>query len=275
MIRIQKNKFLNRVMDVHIGAIRPNPHQPRKYFDTNELTQLAKSIAQDGILQPLTVRMLDQGYELVSGERRLRAAKLAGLKSVPCIVIELTERNSALMALVENLQREDLGFFEEAEAIENLIQMFGLTQEDVAIRLGMAQSTVANKLRLLRLTAEEREIILGLRLTERHARALLKLPDAAQREEVLNKIAQYGYNVEQTERCVEGLKQKDRVRESYRRRSVVLRDVKLFMNTVNHALEVMQLAGVQASAEKRQNETYLEYTIKIPLEEVTRKKSKV
>ncbi|MFT3952843.1 MAG: ParB/RepB/Spo0J family partition protein [Oscillospiraceae bacterium] len=263
---LTKQKQVNRVLELHIGFIKPNPHQPRRFFDTNELTQLAKSIAQDGILQPLTVRQTGDKYELVSGERRLRAAKLAGLRTVPCIVMEMTERNSALLALIENLQREDLTFFEEAEAIDNLIKIFGMTQEDVAIRLGMAQSTVANKLRLLRLTEEERQVISGLCLTERHARALLKLGTPELRIEVLEKIAQFGLNVEKTEAYIQKVLEKEKLKSSYKKRAVVLKDVRLFMNTINKAVEIMKLAGVAANARKTQTQGFIEYVITIPVE---------
>ena len=151
--RASPYQTLGKIIDISIGEIKPNPVQPRRYFSPAELTSLAKSISQDGIIQPLTVRRVKGTFELVSGERRLRAAKLAGLRSVPCILINATEERSQVIALIENIQRCDLNFFEEAEAISQLITKYGMTQESAAIRLGLAQSTVANKLRILKLNS--------------------------------------------------------------------------------------------------------------------------
>ena len=171
-----KEKPLNRVVEVNVSEIVPNPHQPRTDFDLADMQSLAESIAQNGILQPLTVRKdADQRYELVAGERRLRAAKLAGLQSVPCIILDISERNSAIMALVENIQRQDLSFFDEASAIEKLISYYGMTQEDAAAKLGKAQSTIANKLRLLRLTQAERDVIMKYNQKEEYKK--LATPD--------------------------------------------------------------------------------------------------
>ena len=190
-----KEKPINRVVEVDIGEIRPNPHQPRSEFDIADIQSLADSILQNGILQ--------DRYELIAGERRLRAAKLAGLRAVPCIILDISSRNSAIMALVENIQRQDLSFFDEASAIEKLITYYGMTQEDAAAKLGKAQSTIANKLRLLRLTADEREVIMKYNLTERHARALLRLAAPAERLAVLEKVVKQNLNVERTEAAVE------------------------------------------------------------------------
>ena len=201
----QREKEINKVLEIGVSLIKPNPSQPRKSFYSDELTKLAKSISQEGILQPLIVRINDGEYELVSGERRLRAAKIAGLKTVPCIIVNMTERNSALMALVENIQREDLSFFEEAGAIQSLISVYGMTQEDAAIRLGIAQSTVANKLRLLRIPGDEQQVIMDMGLSERHARALLRLESKSDRIDVLERIHKYKLNVEMTEAYISKL----------------------------------------------------------------------
>lgn len=253
------------ILEIPIAKIRPNPGQPRKNFNLDELTRLAKSISRDGIIQPLSVRERSDGFELIAGERRLRAAKMAGFSTVPCIAFEANERGSALMALIENLQRTDLGFFEEAEAINNLIQVYGMTQGDAALRLGMAQSTVANKLRLLKLPDDEKKLISAMGLTERHARALLKLENKRDRLEVLEKISRQGLNVEKTERLVRLTLKNDKKRRSYAKRAPILGDVRLFMNTVNKAIEVMRLAGVDATSAKRKHGNVLEYTITIPL----------
>lgn len=261
-----KEKTIGKVIEIPCEMITPNPRQPRRSFDETELAKLSASVRQDGILQPLTVRRNPDGksYEIVSGERRLRAARLCGLLSVPCIVVEMNERTSALMALVENIQRQDLSFFDEAIAIEKLIDFYGMTQEDAAMRLGMAQSTLANKLRLLKLSDEEREAVSAYNLTERHARALLRVPSEL-RMDVINRAGKFGLNVDKTEAYIEELLRGEKEKESYRKRSVILKDVKLFMNTVSKAVETMQMAGVRVDAKKVKSDGYIEYLIKIPV----------
>lgn len=263
----QREREINKVLEIGISLIKPNPSQPRKCFYSDELTKLAKSISQEGILQPLIIRINDGEYELVSGERRLRAAKIAGLKTVPCIIVNMTERNSALMALVENIQREDLSFFEEANAIQSLISVYGMTQEDAAIRLGIAQSTVANKLRLLRIPGDEQQVIMDMGLSERHARALLRLESKSDRIDVLERIHKYKLNVEMTEAYISKLLEGKRKKESYKKRSPILKDVRLFVNTINKAIEVMRLSGVEANSKKTQTENEITYTITIPINE--------
>ncbi|MBO5447794.1 MAG: ParB/RepB/Spo0J family partition protein [Ruminococcus sp.] len=259
---------LGKIIDVQTSDIVPNPSQPRRHFPVDELTSLAKSISQDGIIQPLTVRKTQGGFELISGERRLRAAKLAGLRSVPCIVMKSDDRRSAVLALVENIQRSNLNCFEEAQAISKLIEEGAATREDIAARLGLAQSTVANKLRLLKLTPEEQKIICSSGLSERHARALLKIPDEQKRREVLAKAAEGNWTVETTEKYILKLEREDIKRSSYEKRAVMLKDVRLFFNSVNKALDVMRLAGVNADAKRYDRDGYIEYVIKIPSEKL-------
>ena len=248
-----------RVCEIPCEQISPNPYQPRQEFDRGELLSLAASIKCDGILQPLTVRRKGERYELVAGERRLRAAILAGLQTVPCIVTEVSDRNSALLSLIENIQREDLNFFEE------LIDFYGMTQEDAALRLGYAQSTLANKLRLRKLGAEERRVITENGLTERHARALLKLESPEKRMEALQKIVSRKLNVDGAERLIESMLEYDKYKERIRKGSAVFKDLRLFMNTVNKAVETMQIAGVAVNVDKKQSEDFLDYHIRIPL----------
>lgn len=254
-----------KVLVIPVEQIRPNPHQPRTSFPDPDLRQLSDSIRQNGILQPLTVRQNGDQFELIAGERRLRAAKIAGLRTVPCIVMEISERNSAILALVENIQRQDLNFFDEAAAIEKLISYYGMTQEDAAIRLGKAQSTIANKIRLLRLTPAEREMIMEHHLTERHARALLKLGSPEERLAILDKVIKFRLNVEKTEHLIDESLGKTRERENFRKRSVLFRDIRLFTNTIQRAVETMQAAGIPAASQKMQFDDYLEYRIRIPL----------
>lgn len=260
----KSRRELGKIIDVPVSDIVPNPSQPRKHFPIAEMTSLAKSISQDGIVQPLTIRRTEVGFELVSGERRLRAAKLAGLKSVPCIVINADSSRSAVLALIENIQRADLNCFEEAAAIAKLIEICGMTQEEAAVRLGLAQSTVANKLRLLKLSAEERKIICENNLTERHARALLKVTDENKRKTILAKAAEGGWTVEATEKYIQKLEREDAKKSSYEKRAVMLKDVRLFFNTVNKAVNVMKLAGVEADTKRINHKDYIEYIIKIP-----------
>ncbi len=264
-----KEKRIGEILEVEISRIVPNRSQPRKNFDREELVSLAKSIAQDGILQPLTVIKSGEGYELVAGERRLRAAKMAGYSSVPCIVVNLNMQQSAVMSIVENMQRQELSFFEQAQAIERLTGEWGMTQEAVARRLGISQSSVANKLRLLRLSDECRAEIIRQRLTERHARALLKLEGDEERLFMLSKIAERGLNVSKTEQVIESFLSKKAREESIRRRSAVFRDIRLFMNTVNKAVEVMKLAGVEAGTRKTERDGVIEFTVTIPVGEAS------
>ena len=259
-----KEKPINRVVEVDISDIRPNPHQPRSEFDIADIQSLADSILHNWFLQPLTVRRGENPYELIAGERRLRAAKLAGLRAVPCIILDISSRNSAIMALVENIQRQDLSFFDEASAIEKLITYYGMTQEDAAAKLGKAQSTIANKLRLLRLTADEREVIMKYNLTERHARALLRLAAPAERLAVLERVVKQNLNVEKTEAAVEEVIGKKKVQNSYKKRSKVFQNVRIFVNTITKAVETMQAVGIAAESQKIQHEDYIEYRVKIP-----------
>jgi ParB family chromosome partitioning protein len=262
---IGKEKVLNKVVQLPVEKIVPNPHQPRKNFDDAELNMLAESIRQNGILQPLSVRKVDDGYELISGERRLRAAKLIGLENVPCIVVDITERNSAVLAIVENIQRQDLSFFEEAIAIEKLIDFYGMTQEDAAIKLGKAQSTIANKLRLLKLSEKEMEMIAENGLTERHARALLRLNTPEQRIYAIERISKGKLNVERAEKLVEEILSDQKEKESIKKRSGAFKDIRLFINTISKAVETMQAAGINAESQKIRSDGYIEYIVKIPI----------
>ena len=257
----------NKVVDIPIRQIRPNQSQPRKTFKDEELNSLAASIEENGILQPLTVRRLNlQEYELVAGERRLRAAVIAGLKRVPCIVIKCTDRESAIFALLENLQRSDLGMFEEARGISRLIRKYNLTQEEAAAKLGKKQSTVANKLRLLKLTMDEQDWINQAGLSERHARALLRIADENLRKEALSKVISESLNINQTEELVDNIISSRfiAVDDKHRKKRVVIKDVRIFINTINKAVDTMRLAGINAVSKRAENDDYIEYTVRIP-----------
>ncbi|MBR3970924.1 MAG: ParB/RepB/Spo0J family partition protein [Ruminococcus sp.] len=267
-LNLTKEKQVNKVVEIEICRIIPNPNQPRRDFKESEIVALAESISQNGILQPLSVRKIADKYEIIAGERRLRAAKMCELHHVPCIVYDMNDRDSAILAIVENIQRQDLSFFEEATAIEKLIEYYGLTQEEAASKLGKAQSTVANKLRILRLTEAEREIVSKFNLTERHARALLRLGSAQERLFLLEKIVKNKLNVEKTELLIDNYIGKVKEKQSYKKRSPVFQNVSIFVNTINKAIQTMQSAGIAAESRKIQGEEYIEYRVRIPMRSV-------
>ena len=253
------------IVQLPVGDIDANPNQPRKLFDDERLAELSQSIAEYGVISPLTVRLHYGRYELVSGERRLRAARMAGLKKVPCIILDVDMEESGLLALVENLQRQDLDFLEEARGIENLMRLYGLSQEECARRLGRSQSAVANKLRLLRLPGDVLDSLREHGLTERHGRALLRLSDDAARRAALEHILAEGLNVAQTDRYIDSLLAPAPEKpKSARKRSFMLKDVRVFLNTVSHSLDVMKKGGIAAGMRQEETEDELIVTISIP-----------
>lgn len=252
------------IAQISVDKILPNPFQPRKKFDGEALDEMSRSILHYGVIQPITVRKISPTlYELIAGERRLRASKHAGLSKIPAIVVEMSDCDSAAAALVENLQRQDLSFMEEAEAYSALMAIHGFTQEQIAIRLGKSQSNVANKLRLLRLPESVKRIIAENGLTERHARALLRLADEDKQLEALKKICQNSYNVNETDALVDKLLETKK-EERAPRRMTMLKDVRIFMNTINRAVSVMIESGIQAESTHTEFDGYYEYIIKIP-----------
>ena len=256
-----------RVLYLPLGSIRPNPAQPRRIFDPAGLQELADSIRQYGILQPLTVRRKENGYELIAGERRLRAAGMAGLTQAPCLVASVDEESSGMLALVENLQRRDLDFIEEATGISQLIRMFGMSQEEAARRLGKSQSAVANKLRLLRLPSDVLDALRANGLTERHGRALLRLPDANAQRAALQYIIDNGLTVAATDEYIELLltepaeEQQDAAEP---KRTFVLKDVRIFLNSLSKSLDLMKQGGIDAGMKREETEDELILTISIP-----------
>lgn len=263
-MRSQKIKSTGEIYLLPQESILPNPNQPRKRFDYDELEGLAQSIRQNGILQPITVRRVgtakEEKFELVAGERRLRAARLVGLTRVPAIVSEIDERKSAVFSLLENLQRQNLDYFEEAEAMERLISEYAMSQEEIGKKLGKAQSTLSNKLRLLRLPEEIRYKISRAGLTERHARALLSLENDNQRERAVGIIIDRHLNVGESERLIEQMLNKTKFKNPTRG----IRDIRVFINTLNHAVDSIRRAGIDADAAKSETEAYIEYTVRIP-----------
>ena len=249
--------------------IVPNPVQPRKRFDGDGLEELSQSIRDYGILNPLSVRLRGSRYELVAGERRLRAARLAGLKEVPCILLDVNMEDASLIALVENLQRRDLDFIEEANGINQLIRMFGMSQEEAARRLGKSQSAVANNLRLLRLPPDVLESLRQNGLTERHGRALLRLPDEESQRAALLYILDNGLTVAATDAYIDALLEPEQepepeVPKAEGRRTFVLKDVRVFLNTLSRSIDLMKQGGIDAGVHREETEDQLILTISIP-----------
>lgn len=259
------------VETIEIDKIRPNPYQPRISFDSLALKELAASIAEHGVLQPITVRRLAGGYELIAGERRLRASQLAGFSTIPAIVVEANDEKSSVLALIENIQRQDLNYFEEAQGYQNLAEDYHLRQEEIAQMMGKSQSAVANKLRLLKLPAPIQKALIENDLTERHARALLKLPTDRAREDLLKRIIKDSLTVKKTEELVENLlagekKPADPQEEEKKQRiKRYIKDIRLFTNTVQKAAQYMKDAGVPVEINEEKTGEYYEMTIRVPL----------
>ena len=248
--------------------IKPSSAVTRREFDEYELKLLTDSIQASGIIEPLAVRRLQSGgYALITGERRLRAALRAGLRRVPCIVHKTDEETAALYAVTENLQRSRLNAFEEAESINRLITEYGLSQSEAAARLGIAQSTLSNKLRLLKLSENIKDRIVSARLTERHARAMLRLPTYALMDEAVNAVAQNRLNVSETELLISRLLEEEAPQakeEKKKPRGVkVFRDIKLFINTLDHAVTTMRKNGINADSIHSETDDYIEYIVRI------------
>lgn len=270
----------DKICFVNVDNIVPNPAQPRKQFDPEALRELADSISRYGILQPLTVRPKKRQYELVAGERRLRAAKLVGLTKVPCILLDIDTEDASLIALVENLQRKDLDYVEEAMALSDLIRTFDMSQEEAARRVGKSQSAVANKLRLLKLPKDVLDTLRREGLSERHARALLRLGSNDERREVLRHITAERLTVAKTEdyidqvlACNELLEedcvpvqipQDIPIKVKSNKPQFILKDVRIFLNTVSRATEMIKQSGVNAVYGKDETDTDILITIKIP-----------
>lgn len=254
----------NRIYQIPIERIIPNPRQPRRHFEEQPLRELAESIRQHGVLQPLSVQKGPNGYVLVAGERRLRAAGMAGLTHVPCILVRVSARDSALLALIENLQRCDLHYMEEAAAISRLITHYGLSQEEAAKRLGRSQPAVANKLRLLRLSPACVEQLRKYGLTERHARALLRLEGEERQLAALRHIGERGLNVAAAEAYIDSLLAAKQREDPAQPPIYVIKDVRLFLNSVNRSMETIRRAGVDAKYEKQESDEAITITIQIP-----------
>ena len=251
---------------LRVEDIAPNPMQPRKVFEEEALRELSESIRSYGVLHPLTVRLRCGKYELVAGERRLRAARIAGLREVPCMVVDVDLEDAGLLALVENLQRKDLDFLEEARGLQKMIRLFGMSQEEAARRIGRSQSAVANKLRLLKLPEDVLESLRENGLSERHGRALLRLPDAESQRAALETVLEKEMTVAATDAYVDALlaSPEPPPRRPEARRSFVMKDVRVFLNSLTHGLDLMKQGGIAAGLRREETEDALILTISIP-----------
>ena len=257
---------LNNIKTVLIEDVIPNPFQPRKTFKPEALQELASSITEYGVIQPLLVRQVNDKYELIAGERRLRASKLAGLDNVPIIIKELSDKEMAELAMIENLQREDLHFFEEAEGFQQLIANFSFTQEELAQRMGRKQSTIANKMRLLKLSTQARTALFQANLTERHARALLKVEDEKTQLELIQLITEKALNVRDTEVLVEEVlaEKMPPAKAKNNKRVSVIRDVRIFLNSINDIACQMKKSGLKVKIKQEQDDEFITIKMVIP-----------
>ncbi|MDD3612692.1 MAG: nucleoid occlusion protein [Caldicoprobacterales bacterium] len=261
-----------KVENIPVNLVRPNPYQPRKTFSLQALDELARSIKEYGVIQPITVRQLsDKGYELVAGERRLRACKLNKMEFIPAIIIDSLEQDSAMIALIENLQREDLHYIEEAKGYASLINDHNMTQEQLATKLGKSQSTIANKLRILRLPDRVKDMVIKENLTERHARALLKLADEDLQTKVAARIIEKKLNVRETEALIERYIDKIQERKAGKlpksKQKILFKrskDVRVFINTIHNAVKMMKDYGVTAGYSQVDKGDRIEITVTIP-----------
>jgi len=266
-LRTRPNVRRGNIVWLPAEDIAPNPVQPRRLFDEKALEELSESIKSYGILNPLTVRCRGGKIELVAGERRLRAAKMAGLEEVPCILLDVNMEDASLIALVENLQRRDLDFIEEAVGLSRLIRMFGMSQEEAARRIGKSQSAVANKLRLLKLPRDVLENLRSYGLSERHGRALLRLTDPNAQRMALEYIAANSLTVAATEEYIEALVSAPAAEPPDKpepRRTLILKDVRVFLNSLNRSLDLMKQGGIDAGVQRQETEDSLILTISIP-----------
>lgn len=257
-----------RIANLPVERIKPNPFQPRRNFPENELAELAQSIRAYGLLQPVIVREQGENYQLIAGERRFRACCLLGHTSIPAVIQPLDDEKAAAFALIENLQRQELNYFEEARAYQVLLKTFGLTQEELARRVGRSQSSIANKLRLLRLAPEVQGIIVTATVSERHARALLRLNSSEMQMEVIRRIYDQELTVKETEQLVEKLSQNNlpqEVRDRPGAQSIapIIRDARIFMNTIKETVKRARKTGVDIFMIEKDSDEEYEITIRV------------
>lgn len=255
-----------RIVNLKLADIVPQEDQPRSVFDEDTIDELAASIKEHGVLQPIIVRPIDGKYVIVAGERRYRAAKKLGLETIPAVIRELTDGEAASVALVENIQREDLTAIEEAKAYKKLMEMHNLKQEELAKQLGKAQSTIANKIRLLNLPETVQQAVLDRKITERHARALLRLKDEKQQLYVLKRIMERELTVKETEKLVEQILTKEQGPQKGKVVAKIAKDIRMAFNTLNHAVKLVEKMGLTLETNQEEAEDYYLFSVKIPKE---------
>jgi len=267
MTRGQPTHFARggEILHLPVEIVNSNPYQPRRIFDRESLEELASSIKTYGVLQPISVRHINGvGYELVAGERRLRACKLADLKTIPAIIVDITDHDSAVLAMIENLQRKDLHFFEEAQGLSNLMTDYGFTQEALASRIGKNQSTIANKIRVMRLPKPVQKLIVDNELSERHARALLKLDSEDLQLEVLAKVIKQGLTVRKTESLIETiLSPMNQSVGGQAPFKAYIRDIRILTNTIKENLDMVRQSGIDTQFDMEQTDTGYNIMIKL------------
>ncbi|MEN6460567.1 MAG: nucleoid occlusion protein [Syntrophomonas sp.] len=267
----------NRVISIGIHEITRNPFQPRKEFDNENLSELAQSILAYGVIQPIIVRKVNNEYQIVAGERRYRACKLIGLKEIPAIVQDMNDEKAAAVSLIENLQRKDLNYFEEANAYSVLINSFGMTQEELARKVGKSQSAIANKIRLLKISGQVRSFISPDVITERHTRALLKLNSVEMQREVVKQIYEKELTVKETEELVEKIKvnniPQEIRKESNHSVSMIIRDARIFLNTIKETVNRAKQTGIEIYMAENDSDSEYEVTIRIPKQRVVRQRT--
>jgi len=269
ILQKRSDKETNKVVLLPLADITSNPSQPRKYFDLVDIAQLSDSILANGLLQPITVRQIASGrYELIAGERRVMAFRSLGREKIPAIIENYTTQQSAVFALIENMQRRDLNYFEEAAGIDKLMRELEMNQVQISQKLGKAQSTVANKLRLLKYPQNIQEKMIAGNLTERHARALLSLPDPCN-SDAIDYVIKSSLNVDQTEKYVQKLIDEQNRPKSTK--TIIIKDMRIFLNSINKAVNMMQSAGIDVSFKKKDQDDHVEVTINIPKASVYRK----
>ncbi|MFC7395115.1 nucleoid occlusion protein [Scopulibacillus cellulosilyticus] len=252
------------VQDIDIKNIIPNRFQPRSVFNKEKIEELAQTIQTHGIIQPIVLRKIDDKYEIIAGERRWRAVTFLGWKTVPAIIKEFDDAQTAAVALIENLQREELTAIEEAVAYSKLMDIHGLTQESLAIKLGKGQSTIANKLRLLKLPDSVQNALLEKQITERHARALIGLKDEEKQEKLLNEIIEKQLNVKQTEERVKKLKEDQPAKPKKKKRVSLSKDMRIAVNTIRQSVGMVEDTGLNIDTDEQDMGDYYQFTIKIP-----------
>ncbi len=263
---VDKENHQEKIEQIKIDLIKPNKYQPRTVFSEDKIEELARTIHTHGVIQPIVVRKIGEGYEIIAGERRYRAMKKLGWSEVPAIIRELDDKETASIALIENLQREELTSIEEAFAYEKLIELHSLTQEALAQRLGKGQSTVANKLRLLKLPEEIKNVILTKELSERHARALIPLKDKELQLQLCAEVLEQQLNVKQLETRIQLLLNPEEPKEKRKapRRKSVSKDVRIAVNTIRQSLVLVTKSGIDVKTEEEDSEDFYTITVRIP-----------